>query len=1129
MDMPWEMEYSPKVNPAGDATDYSGGLDLDQMRRETERRKNTLVTRPDKDHPALGEQAEVHRQGEAASKSVEDTGPKPWEQQYSAPAEQQSPVNSTPTFTPEGVDKGIGDTGNGKVVPAGVTYSRTPLRKAYANARPGPMNEIPPVPTDPLAVPGHFITHGVLEPAGKLLGEITAPLAMARDYVFGLSQGQPGRAMTPREVTENVFGPEAIQEHPYITKGFEILGDLSIPVPPVGRSGKAIPRTLPAPQDSLGPASFTPEGHPSLSVPGYQARDTGNIIETPIKREQSMGELIMGSQYRVPESTVPSGMAPHNTTGGVESVDGVTGPITPGFLKTAEQKASGMGRGFQDTAEQKLNAQGPTSVLRSQKYFQPPTPEGTSEAVQPLTEALQKISKEGRGRAVEQPHMSLQQQPIQAGPSSEPIPSIPGTPTYTQKEVSTVARTLNHTFDVLRKAGPYSARVADLLQYKANYAEQGTRQNYLDYLNVARGIFPVAKGRTVELEALKSGDWDTVLNSNTQTLTGLTKDQIDALVELHEIGGDVSKASEKAQATLPLNDPKVQELYQKGWNILTGRASAEPSIQQNATVFDPITGKQYSVGSPTPFWPHIPTDQQAKVKLSDEYLRKLYNRGEYDMPFETFKQKFTDWFHSGDLDVRQRKYAGIEYKRFFNALEEAKSHNTTVAEQYRRMGYETDPFRVLLRYNMGALNRSVSLGYKSEMTELMTQLLAEYGPNSTTYQYISSALQRSEGLSAREDMLQSLGWTSNAMSAAYPSFLKFSWFSNILLQPNYLVMQTSLRDTMSSVFRMYGSKLGIPKDQIDQVVARSGADFPAFLARLNRPDNGYQQYTKTALELDMFALSDRATRSPLSGIAGYLHTERVAKQFWENPTSPKALGLLKELNINPKELYDGMAQTNGQVIPEQFLARGAQSVANRAMGRTGIQGMPLWATSDDKGSRLLLMLHRQFLSNEGAMRRLLFDAPTMDVALRRGLQLVGLGTASGMAYESLKNTLAGRDWYDPGKSFTQTMEKLGIRGQERERFAGMFVKSFLDSAGTLTTGMLMAGLGMLSGQPGTSTTMLTPPVASLVEDTVQKVQQGKPLEAVVRASPLPVPGAVFKQKKPSGGMGMSLPGMQLEK
>ena len=1138
---PWEMDFeSPmKVDPAGDA---SGGLDLAQMRRETERRKNTLVTRPDKDHPAFSVEAETRRQGEAASQPTSQgepsnvgqgdvtpsgtasgsSGGNPWDLTY----KQQVPGDTS--VSPESTDKVLGKPSLTKGV--GAVRAYTPLADAYRAARPGPMHEIPPLPTDPLAIPGHFITHGLLEPIGKIAGELTAPLAMIRDYTFGAVQGQPGRALTPHEATQNVFGEQGMQKHPWLAKGFEILGDMSLPMP--GGAGRRAAQVRPseALTEELGPRGFTPEGHPSLSPEGYRSTETGNIVETRTDRLKTMQELAMERQYSVPESSVPAGVAPHGETGGVETVGGETGPITPGFLKTAEQKASGMGRGFQDTAEQRLNALGPPTVLRQQKYFQPPTPEGTSEPVEPLTKALQEIAKKGRGRAVEQPYMSTQQQPLQAGPSSEPFGSIPGLPTYSQKEVSTVGRTLQHTFDVMRQAGPYSGRVADLLQYKFNYAEQGTRQNYLDYLDLVKGIFPKQPFVKVHREALASGDWDTVLNSNTKSLTGLSQAQIDAVVELHEVAGDVSKASEKAQRELPLNDPKVQEVFQKGWNILTGRASAHTSIQQYATVLDPVSGEKFAVGSPTPFWPHIPTDAQAKVKLSDEYLRKLYNRGNYDMTFDTYKEQFTDWFHSSNLEVRQKKFAGIEYKRFFNGLEEAKSHGTTVAEQYRKVGYDTDLLRVLLRYNMGALSRATSLGYKEEMTQLMGQLLKEYGKESKTYNYISSAVQRSEGIAAREDMLQSLGWTTNVMSAAYPSFLKFSWLSNILLQPNYLVMQTGLQNTLRSVFGMYGSKAGIPASEIEAAVARSGADFPSFLAKLNRPDNGFQQYTKTALELDMFSLSDRVTRSPVSGIAGYLHTERVARQFWENPTSQKALGLLKELNINPKELYAGMSATNGETVPEQILMRGAQTVANRAMGRTGIQGMPLWATSDDKYSRAVLMLHRQFLSNEGAARRLLFDAPTMDIALRRWLQLVGLGTATGgMAYESLKNTLAGRDWYDPGQSFTKTMERLGIRGEQRQRFAGMFVKSFLDVAGTLTTGMIMAGIGMASGQPGTATTMLTPPVASLVEDTIQKVQQGKPLEAAVRVSPLPIPGAVFKHKKPSGGMGMSPPGMPLEK
>ena len=40
----------------------------------------------------------------------------------------------------------------------------------------------------------------------------------------------------------------------------------------------------------------------------------------------------------------------------------------------------------------------------------------------------------------------------------------------------------------------------------------------------------------------------------------------------------------------------------------------------------------------------------------------------------------------------------IEYECFFDALEDAKQHNRTVAESYEHYGFETDPLKILGRY-----------------------------------------------------------------------------------------------------------------------------------------------------------------------------------------------------------------------------------------------------------------------------------------------------------------------------------------------------------------------------------------------------------------------------------------------
>ena len=92
-------------------------------------------------------------------------------------------------------------------------------------------------------------------------------------------------------------------------------------------------------------------------------------------------------------------------------------------------------------------------------------------------------------------------------------------------------------------------------------------------------------------------------------------------------------------------------------------------------------------------------------------MKRMYERGNYSktMDFQRFKELVKSHWHSDDPTIEMRKFAGVEYKRLLNILDDAKAHNRTAAESARYYGYETDPLRLLVRYNQGALKRSVML------------------------------------------------------------------------------------------------------------------------------------------------------------------------------------------------------------------------------------------------------------------------------------------------------------------------------------------------------------------------------------------------------------------------------------
>lgn len=719
----------------------------------------------------------------------------------------------------------------------------------------------------------------------------------------------------------------------------------------------------------------------------------------------------------------------------------------------------------------------------------------------------------------------LLRQPAQAGPRGDAVP-LPGEATRTQATVGGWRPIFQHAYDVLDNLGPYTRRLSDILRYTWDYSEQGTIQNFRDYSAVLTKYFG-ERGLSKRIQqALNDGDVQTLLNSSAKDW-GLTQAQIDALVELHEIGGNLERASTKAVETLPLRDPKVQKLFQEGWQIATGRASSLPSVQGKAMVYDPITGERYPVGAPGPYWPHQAATTQARVELSETLFKRMYERGQYaekGIPYQTFKDKFTEWWKSDDPDVKLRKFAGLEYKRFLDVLEDAKSHNRTVAESLRYYGYETDPLRMLVRHNLYALKRGASLEHADDIKGLMNQISVEYGPNSKSYNWVESVFNRSQGISRREDFIDKVNnpWHI-AQSIAYPIFLRGSWKQNFVLQPNYAVMQTGLKPVTQALWKYFGGKLGLSEAKTLELAERSGATFPAFLTKYHQPEGLWEQYSKSALELDLFSPSDMMTRK-LTGLAAGPYTESVARKFWSDPSNPQYKGLLREMHINPEELYRDLSQAplgpdKMPILPDKYIMRGMQVKTNQSMGRTGIRSLQAWAAGDTELHHVMLMLRRQILSNEGIAIKAILDAPTAGVGIQRALKLMVGAEAAGLMYNGIVNWLVGNDFFDVNQSLVKTF------GGNKE--AALFAKALLMGIGTFTAGVALSGLQMAGGNYASPVySLMSPPIASLADEAINKAVKGEIPGLVKRLLPSEIAtdylsyGEAKERRRKQGGSGL---------
>lgn len=706
------------------------------------------------------------------------------------------------------------------------------------------------------------------------------------------------------------------------------------------------------------------------------------------------------------------------------------------------------------------------------------------------------------------PSLGLRAQPVQAGPASAPLTEFSTEKTLTQRAPRSLEKVFLHALDVLPRLGPYTTRLKDILHYTRDYSEQGTMHNFLDYTRLLESLYgkktltkrydavaQLPSGTVPRLERLQA-----LLNASVKDY-GLTQKESDALVELHYAQGNLEKVSQYAKDQLPVRSPKVQKLFQDGWQIATGRASSHPAVQQYAKVHDPITGDATPVGPPTPYWPHQATSGHVKELLSEDRLQKIYSKGRYDMSFEKFKEKFIAWYENDDPGVQLRKFAGIEYKRFFDALDDANSHKRGVADSLRKMGYETDPLRMLVRHNMFALKRAAYLEHEAEITQVMTQLGIEYGLGSQPYKWVKSILDRSQGISKREDFTKAADNPLHiAQSIAYPAFLKASWKQNFLLQPNYSILQSGLMPVVESSWKFLGSKLGWSKEKIFDATQRSGATFPHLLTSYHLPEGYSDQYAKLAQSLNLFSGSDKLTRR-FAALAEAPAMAKIGREFWMNPAEQKWRGLLQERNINPMELYTELSKVPKEQwvsgvppVPQQFVNRAMQVSSNKAMGRTGIHSLQSWAAIDNDLHHIMLMLHRQIASNEGMLWNSILNAPTAGQGIKRALVFLVGAEAAGIVYQGVVNLLLGNDLMDVNKSLVKT-----FGGHDEAAF---YAKALLMGLGTWTAGIALTGLEAAGGNVMSPVySFMSPPIAALVDETANKLLRGNVKDPLLRLQP----------------------------
>jgi hypothetical protein len=455
-----------------------------------------------------------------------------------------------------------------------------------------------------------------------------------------------------------------------------------------------------------------------------------------------------------------------------------------------------------------------------------------------------------------------------------------------------------------------------------------------------------------------------------------------------------------------------------------------------------------------------------------------------------------------------RKFAGVENKQMIDMIDDANAHKRTVTDSLNWYGYETDPILASIRFNAGALRRNGFLTHEHNLTTLRTLVREDLDGYPKAQQWVDDVVNRTQGITQREDINNyAADVFGNTMSLLYPAFLRNSWMQNILLQPSYAFMMAGMTPIAQATWRWAGAKLGMKGYEIQDATAMTASNFISHLSKYSHPDGPFAQFGKTMNTINGFAKSDELTRT-LTHAFMLPKAESVVRAFFRDKLNPDKIRALREGELNPDEVYNEMLKiprdqwekSNGVMmppVPPKFTARYAQTLTNRSMGRSGIQAGPVWASGDTMLHRVFLMLHRQIISNEGAFINSVFNAPTAGVGIMRGLRFVFGAELGGTLYQGIINEATHRDFFDVDEPFRKTFEARGM-GKE----AAFAARSILVGSGLVTAGLLLSGInGLSQNYGGMAYGVVSPPAATILDEIIKKVEQGKLLDAAKRLQP----------------------------
>lgn len=788
------------------------------------------------------------------------------------------------------------------------------------------------------------LPYRILDILGQGVSELGEGYTAAANLFRGLVTGQPGKQVTAPEV----FGAErALEERgPLAATIRDVAGALVDPLvlggPLIGGVKRAVgaARTVKPPPTPIPPPPPTPVEH--VAAGKWVIKPTTKEVFEPLPS----GFVVKPTTKAVLEP-IPS--AAQGPTGRfVQEPEGILGtpaaefkgpvetPTAPPFrVKIVEGEVyEPLPSGFR-----KKTVEGGTWVWQPDTTV---TRTAYPKALEELKSGMPNLNPADPADIALRTTAKGQAQP----PLPPPVTSISAELPLNQP-IRLTTQVSNDAYTALAKLGPTGERAAGIRRQLEDVAEQGASQIKTDFEHFMDRTW----GRRSGMDPKRLNPFSDV---SMEKLWHITEPDKRNLVDVLYSEGRLAPINERVAKT-------AQFYFEKGTRPVSARAGeAQLEVLQ-------ADGSKIPVGSPTMFMPQQPVAPKLKQIMEPQTFNRLFNAAHARNPNLTkteFRQHLQGYHATGPFEVATR-YRGLENARTFDA---SVGGTESAYTNLKRFGYETDPYRALVRYAAKGLLRAEEKLASPELSLLQEQLAKDL-PGTKWPQTVIERLKGSD-IELMDKVGQ--GLFSTVMQLNNARLLQLATLGN-LNQVIYTPARAGVLNTVKAMFT---------KDA-DEIAKRSGALFTNYMHDMSQAKDALGHYVQAQFRASGFSPADRVLRG-LAAKTGDFQAQQYANRLMANPSDARARAVLKELRLDP----DDIIQAGGLQMHHRL--RAAQVFANETQGRATLQGLPLWAADNHPLAQSLLQYKRFLLNNATEMIRTIGNAPDFQTGLARAFRL-GVG------------------------------------------------------------------------------------------------------------------------------------------